>query len=257
MHWQHDWMDALQHKAGAPASGLRDARVLARFEVYRASFEANLCGALRDTYPVVNRLVGEAFFDQVARAYWHAHPSHSGDLHEYGAHFASFLTAQGSLGALPYLRDVARLEWLAHQTFHAAEAGPLGLAALAELPPEAYGDLCLLPCVRLMRSEFPVHRIWQVNQPGWQGDAYVDLDTGNVLLAVSREALDIVLYPLDVQTYRLAEALCGGMDIATACENLLARTPNADAGAALHDLIRAGLIATPVSGATKTKEGMA
>ncbi|MDP1534123.1 MAG: CBS domain-containing protein [Rubrivivax sp.] len=26
MHWQRDWMDALQRTAGAPASGLRDTR---------------------------------------------------------------------------------------------------------------------------------------------------------------------------------------------------------------------------------------
>lgn len=250
MHWQHDWMDALQRPAGAPASGLRDGRDVARFEVYRASFEANLRGALSDTYPVVNRLVGEAFFNQVARAYLRAHPSRSGDLHDYGAHFALFLAAQHSTAHLPYLPDVARLEWLAHEAFHAADVEPLTLSALAELPPERYGSICLLPCVRLMRSDFPVHRIWQVNQPTWQGDGHVDLGTGGGLFAVSREALDIVLYPLGMGAYSLAEALCLGTDLATACETLLADAPNTDVSAALHELIVARLIATPVSEAT-------
>ncbi|PKM04823.1 MAG: hypothetical protein CVV17_03630, partial [Gammaproteobacteria bacterium HGW-Gammaproteobacteria-7] len=207
MRWQHDWMDALRDTAGAPASGLRDTRDIARFEVYRASFEANLAHALRDTYPVVNRLVGEAYFSQVARAYLRAHPSRCGDLHEYGAHFATFLAALDSAEAFPYLPDVARLEWLAHQAFHAADAEPLTFDVLAELPPEACAGLGLLPSVRLMRSEFPVHRIWQVNQESWAGDAVVHLEEGGVRLAVSREGLDIVLLPLEAEVHELAFAL--------------------------------------------------
>lgn len=240
MHWQHDWMDALQ-TAGAPASGLRGARDIARFEVYRASFEANLGDALRDTYPVVNRLVGEDFFGQVARAYQRAHPSRSGDLHEYGAHFATFLAAQDSVGDLPYLPDLARLEWQAHQTFHAADGAPLALAALTELPPEAYGGLCLLPCVRLMRSEFPVQRIWQVNQENWEGDPAVSLEEGGVRLAVTREGLNIVLLPLEAGTYELAYALTERGNLGAAIE----ATADADSlGRALHALMRAGLVAT-------------
>lgn len=241
MHWQHDWMDALQRTAGAPESCLRDARDIARFEVYRASYEANLGHALRDTYPVVNRLVGEDFFGQVARAYLRAHPSRSGDLHEYGAEFASFLAAQDWGGDLPYLPDVARLEWLAHQAFHAANAEPLTLAALAELPPESYGGLCLLPSVRLMHSEFPVHRIWQVNQESWAGDAAVSLDAGGVRLAVSREGLDIVLLPMETEAHELARALFEYGSLGAASGTMA----DADSlGRALHALIGAGLVAT-------------
>ncbi len=239
MRWQHDWMDALQRTAGAPP-GLREARDTARFEVYRASFDANLGQALRDTYPVVNRLVGEGFFGQVARAYLRAHPSRSGDLHEYGAEFASFLAVQDWGVDLPYLPDVARLEWLTHQAFHAADAEPLGLAALAGLPFESYSGLGLLPSVRLMHSEFPVHRIWQVNQQSWAGDAAVRLDAGGVRLAVSREGLEIVLLPMETQAYALARALFerGSLDAASE-----AMTDADSLGRALHALIGAGLVA--------------
>lgn len=239
MRWQHDWMDALRRTAGAPA-GLRDVRDIARFDVYRASFEANLCNALRDTYPVVNRLVGEDFFGQAARAYLRAHPSRCGDLHEYGAHFATFLAALDSLGDLPYLPDVARLEWLAHQAFHAANAEPLTLGVLAKLSPEACAGLCLLPSVRLMHSEFPVHRIWQVNQESWAGDAVVHLEAGGARLAVSREGLDIVLLPLEVEAHELACALFEAGSLDAASEAMA----DADSlGRALNALIGAGLMA--------------
>ena len=239
MRWQHDWMDALRRTAGAPPS-LRDARDIARFDVYRASFETNLCNALRDTYPVVNRLVGEAFFGQAAHAYLRAHPSRCGDLHEYGADFATFLAALDSLGDLPYLPDVARLEWLAHQAFHAADTEPLTFGVLAELSPEACAGLCLLPCVRLIHSEFPVHRIWQVNQESWMGDAVVSLEEGGVHLAVSREGLDIVLLPLEAEAHELACALFERGNLGAAS----AAMADADSlGRALNALIGAGLMA--------------
>lgn len=240
MRWQLDWMDALQRPADAPPFGLRGALDLARFEVYRASVEANLGNALRDTYPVVNRLVGEDYFGQVARAYLRAHPSRSGDIHAFGAEFESFLAAQDSAEDFPYLPDVARLECLAHQAFHAADAEPITLGALAELPSESYGGLCLLPSVRLMHSEFPVHRIWQINQESWAGDAVVRLEEGGVRLAVTREGLDIALLPLEAETYELARALfeCGCLD---AISEAMA---DADSlGRALHALIGAGLVA--------------
>ena len=59
---------------------------------YRRNMLANLGNALAATYPVVNRLVGDAFFHEAARRYVHAHPSRSGDLNEYGGGFAAFLS---------------------------------------------------------------------------------------------------------------------------------------------------------------------
>lgn len=240
MRWQHDWMDALQRPAGAPPSGLRGARDLARFEVYRASVEANLGHALRDTYPVVNRLVGEDYFSQVARAYLRAHPSRCGDIHAFGAEFESFLAVQDSAEDFPYLPDVARLEWLTHQAFHAADAESLTPPALADLPSESYGSLCLLPTVRMMRSEFPVHRIWQVNQESWAGGTVVRLEEGGVRLAVSRVGLEVVLLPLEAEAHELACALFEHGSLDAASETVA----DADSlGRSLHALITAGLVA--------------
>ncbi|HWR77112.1 MAG TPA: DNA-binding domain-containing protein [Thiobacillus sp.] len=241
MRWQRDWMDALRGATGTPTCGLRDARDIERFEVYRASYEANLCGALRDTYPVVSRLVGEDYFRQTAHAYLRAHPSRCGDIHEFGANFAPFIAALNSVVEVPYLPDVARLEWLAHQAFHATNAEPLTLSGLIELSPESYGGLCLLPSVRLMHSAFPVHRIWQANQESWAGDTVVSLDAGGVRLAVSRVGLEIVLLPLEAEAHELARALFEHGSLDAACEAMA----DADSlGRALHALIGAGLVAT-------------
>jgi hypothetical protein len=250
MHWQHDWMSALRRGAGAPVSTLRHARDLARFEIYGASFEANLRGALRDTYPVVHRLVGEDFFNQAALRYLREHPSTSADIHAFGACFPDFLAGLDSAQNLPYLPDVARLEWLVHRAFHAAHAEALSLAALAALPAEAHSRLRLLPCVKPMQSEFPVHRIWQVNQESWRGDASVNLDEGGVRLAVYRDDLEIALLPLGPDAYALAGALLetGSLGAASATMEEEGRL-----GRALHELISAGLLTTADSNLERTR----
>ncbi|MDO9006643.1 MAG: DNA-binding domain-containing protein [Thiobacillus sp.] len=244
MPWQRDWMTALYGQTAAPG-GLASQRDRTRFAVYQASVTANLTSALRDTYPVVNRLTGSDFFAQTARGYFTAHPSTSGDLHDFGGAFAAFLDTLESVAHLPYLPDVARLEWRAHQAFHAADGAALTLGALAALPPERYADLRVLPAVRTLASRYPVHRIWQVNQPDWRDDARIDLDSGGVQLAVTREDLNIVLHPLSEAAFLLTQALEQGQELAAACEGLLTHAPGADIGVALHELIAAGLLAAP------------
>jgi hypothetical protein len=182
-------------------------------------------------YPVVQRLVGEAFFQYAAAQYIARHPSRSGDLHEFGEHFPLFLPSFAPVAALVYLPDVARLEWAYHQVFHAASHPPLDLAALARVPAERQGALHfqLHPAARLLESAFPILRIWQVNQDGYRGDPTVDLAEGGVkLLVFRRETLDIEFQPLEEGEFSLLRALAGGCDFATACERAMAAQPDFD-----------------------------
>ena len=71
-------------------NGLSAAR---RLQVYRNNVFASLTGALRACYPVINRLVGERFFDLAAKHYIRYYPSSSGNLHELGRESAGFIRA--------------------------------------------------------------------------------------------------------------------------------------------------------------------
>ncbi|HLX24330.1 MAG TPA: DNA-binding domain-containing protein [Usitatibacter sp.] len=156
-------------------------------EVYRRNMLANLGGALAATFPVVERLVGEAFFREAARAFVLAHPSRSGDLNEYGESFADFLEAYPHARSLTYLADVARLEWACHESYQAADAAPFDLASLASVPADGYGRIrfALHPAVRLVRSAHAIESIWSANQPTRDGTP--DRDTGPDSVVVCRE----------------------------------------------------------------------
>ena len=139
--------------------------------IYRRNLFANLGNALAATYPVVRRLVGEAFFGEAARRFVLANPSRSGDLGEYGMELAEFLAAYPHAASLPYLPDVARLEWACHQSYGAADAPALDLARLGAVGTDDQPRIrfTLHPSVRLLRSGHPVVAIWEANQPDADG----------------------------------------------------------------------------------------
>jgi hypothetical protein len=213
-----------------------------RLAIYRRNLHANWRAALADTYPVVARLVGDAFFTEAARRYALAHPSTSGDLHRFGAAFADFAGAYPHARDLPYLRDVARLEWAWHEAFHAAEAPPIDLAALARVPQDRHGDIrfTLHPATRLVDSGHPILAIWEANQDGRDGtpERFEGADT----VIVHRPALDVQVGLLERVDWRFLRALELGDPLEAAAQRA-GYEDAAELGLSLQRFIAARVIA--------------
>lgn len=197
---QRDFLESIFAAASPDAAGRG-------LEIYRRNVLGSLHDALAATYPVVRRLVGEAFFREAARAFARARPSTSGDLHEYGGSLAAFLATYPHAAQLPYLPDVARLEWAVHESFHAADVPAMDYAPLARIGPERYGELRfrLHPSARLARSPYPILAIWEANQDGRDGTPEGDADAQRVL--VIRKDLAVRPLPLDPIDWTFLAAL--------------------------------------------------
>jgi hypothetical protein len=180
---------------------------------YRATVRSNHRAALASTYPVVERLVGAAFFAEAARAYGAAHPSVGGDLHRFGDCFATFLEGYDPARSLAYLPDVARLEWAVHESAHAADAPPFDFAALAAVAEDEQGALRvrLAPAARWLAAEHPVVAIWQANQPDRDGSP--DRTEGADRVLVHRVGTDVVVETLDAHAWELLAALAAGASL--------------------------------------------
>jgi uncharacterized protein len=157
------------HAAGLLAAlANADPRLLDRLALYRGNVTAAREKALANAYPVVRALVGEEFFAGLARAYGHAHPSRSGDLNVFGERFAAFVAAFEHARSLPYLADVAALEWSVHRAHYAADADPLARDRLGTLAADRLlgTRFSLHPACAWIGSAFPVASIWRAHQPG-------------------------------------------------------------------------------------------
>lgn len=186
--------------------------------VYRRNVLANLHDALAAAYPVVRRLVGDAFFGELAARFARAHPSRSGDLHRYGAELAPFVARYAPARGLAYLADVARLEWAVAQAFHAADARAFDYAGLAAVPAAERPALKLLlePAARLIASDHPIVAIWEANQAGRDGTPEV-LDGGDLVL-VHRVLFTPRVVRLSASEWMFLAAIDAGMrlgDVAT------------------------------------------
>ena len=211
-----------------------------RLRIYRNNVFRSLSQALADVYPVIKRLVGDDFFDHLAQQYICAHPSRSGNLHDFGQALPRFLRDFEPTQALVYLPDVARLEWAYHQAFHAADAGGINIEALASIAVTHAETLRFdfNPAAQLIASDYPILQIWQANQDGYDGDDIISLDDTGVRLLVNRIDYEIQFSRLSQGGYVLLEQLSENAAFACACEAALKVEPQLNLAESLFHFIQ-------------------
>ncbi|MDO6686070.1 MULTISPECIES: HvfC/BufC N-terminal domain-containing protein [unclassified Agarivorans] len=136
-------------------------------QIYQNNYVLSLSEALRATYPTVEKLVGEDYFKHCAKAFILQHGHNQGDLNLFGEGFNTFLQAQEALNALPYLPDIALLDWHIEQTAgQAIPTSTFSIADLQSITAEQLGNavLHLAPHQSLLASEFPLFTIYQMVQ---------------------------------------------------------------------------------------------
>ncbi|MDW3687298.1 DNA-binding domain-containing protein [Cupriavidus sp. CV2] len=214
----------------------------ARLNIYRDTATSVFVTALKLSYPAVQALVGEEFFEGAARLFLESSPPRSAWLDAYGAAFPDFLAELPEAATLPYLPDTARLEWVVNTVLHAREANPLALASLARLTQAEMGCVCFEPhpAVRLLRASFPVDDIWHAVLAGDDGAlGEMDPASGPVSLLLRRSESGVEVERLDACQWRFAAALFEGQPL-HAC--LDAASPAAAPGL-LARLLAAGCFA--------------
>lgn len=216
------------------ADGLTGAR---RLQIYHNSTYIGLIDALIAVFPVIHRLVGDEFFRYMARAYMQAHPPASGNLHDFGDQFATFISGFAPASELIYLPDVARLEWAYHAVFHAAECAYLDVSGLHQLSEQQYEQLTfrLNPASRLLTSDYPVLAIWQANQADSPEENSVEenrveLDAGGSKILVIRRNRQVEFESLCDGEYSFLQALATGKNFSMACELSIQAEPAFEVG---------------------------
>lgn len=262
---QSDWCAALLDPTLPAPAGLRawngvDPR--SRLAVHRNNVVGGLVEVLAANFPVVQQLVGAAFFRAMAAAYVRQWPPRSCLLSHYGAPatalapgaadngFPAFIASFGPAASLPYLADLACLEAARIHACHAADAAALtaeaGAAALAAGGQAAVADLRLVchPSLALITSGHAVVSLWAAHQADGEPDlAHIVLDTPEAAL-VLRQGLDVLVLPLPAALAPglavLLQALQRRARLGDAAAQTLAAQPDTDLAILLNLLVRHG-----------------
>jgi hypothetical protein len=231
-----DALDGLIRDDGVPTD--------VRLDIYRNNISVSLKQVLKDTFPVVCRLVDERFFLYAADEFIHINPPEQACLFRYGARFADFLAGFPPCRELIYLPDVARLEWLMNAAAYAAEATPLPPSTLNSVTERDAARLVLRldPSLGFLESFWPVDRIWCANQPEADPEAAVDLSIGGARLEVRRTCETVLCRRLDPATFALRSMLARGHLLEAATEAAIAVDPCFEFTAAFGDLFTTGSV---------------
>jgi len=189
----------------------------ARLAIYRNTYHGNLVSALRISYPAVKRLVGEDFFEGAARAFIDTHPPRSGYLNDYGAEVGDFLAQFAP--SLPYLTDVARLEWAVNSALHAEDALPLDPTRLSALPADCDPIFVAHPSATLMECAYPADTIWRATlDENDNALSAIDLVDGPLNLVVNRGADGVSVARLSADEFNFAKAIFAGVPLLRALD---------------------------------------
>jgi len=244
---QRDFCRALLEGEQASVAPLVLADGLAveeRLAVYRNNVLSSLTAVLKETFPVVCRLVDERFFGYAAHEFLRAHPPERPCLAEYGGRFPDFLAAFAPCRELIYLPDVARLEWLMHAAAYAADVPALLPQSLHGIAPQDTPRLVfgLHASLGLIASPWPIDCIWRANRPGAASEEEIDLAVGAVWLEVRRSGDAVVLRALSAATFAFRQALRDDKTLDAATEAAVTEDRGFDLAANFADLFREGAV---------------
>ncbi len=191
--------------------------------VYRSNLLASASRTLDISFPTLDQLLGAEGLQAVAALYYDAHPLHTGDWGEWGEHLAKWLSQQETLHDMPFLADVAQLDWFCHRLKRAATPEHT-VASIALLNAIDGQFLHLNPThyVAVMASRFPLLEIWQAhhakeNRETWLDQANQPLSEGaQQYLLISREHWRASLSIITHEAYLFFSSLLQGKSLAHA-----------------------------------------
>jgi hypothetical protein len=183
--------------------------------IYAEMYPLRLLAALREDFPLTEKLLGEEGFSTLASAYAEAHPSDHFSLGRFGRAFEGFLRERPGLPRAD-VADLATLEWARAEVFVERDAAMLGASVLSGLGTDiARARLALVPALRLLTLGRDPLPLWTALEKGGEVPAPSEVP---VRVLVWRKDLRAWHAALSQEEFE-ALALClGGATVVEACE---------------------------------------
>jgi hypothetical protein len=184
------------------------------FAVYRNTSARGAVEGLRAAFPTIDMILGDEMFTGVALDYRREEPPAGPVLSDYGGGFPAWLSRQPWASELPYLADVARLDWLWLESFVAAELSSL---------PSSFGPqsrAMLHPATRFAWLQTPGLTIWQAHRDPWGFDE-LNPEWVEEGALITRHGDEVLVQPIDRACHYLL-LLCASSPSLTQCVETVA-----------------------------------
>ena len=217
----------------------------ARLSVYAQGYEARMEEALAEVYEAVRHVLGRRAFSAMANGYAAGTPSRDYNLSLAGRHLPGFLAAYPLTRKLPFLPDLARLEWSVAEAFHAFEQAPFQAQEAESWSEQEWmrTRLVFQDWVRLAESAWPILDIWQARHRP-VSEVRVELKGRPQRVLVRRSGFQVSCELLEENKHALLKMLLAGSSLGDLCELLAQRRgdPTLPLTEWFAEWIRGGLI---------------
>jgi hypothetical protein len=190
-----------------------------RLDIYAQMYWARLHDVLCEDFPGVATILGAERFGVVVCAYLARNPSTHPSVRHVGRGFAEFLAGALEIDGLPFLADLARLEWARLAVFDAPDAQPLRVEDLRAVAPPEWPGLTfrLVPAVQLLRSAWPVHELWTAAE---ESEAPEHVRPAATSIRVWRDGFMVYQASMDAREQLALARLVRGEPFASVCAAL-------------------------------------
>lgn len=219
-----------------------------QLSIYRSSIFGGLKKALAETYPVTKALVGEEFFNMMLGQYIKEYPCMVQDLNDYGGELADFIKNLKQAKSVPYLADVASLEWFYNIALNAAvQENNLHELSQFSAAQQLHVALALPNGSSLLRSAYPIDDIWKMHEEDTDADVTSsgatsgDMSVGEDVFIIIRKNLSKVhIDKLTAEQFYFLSSIHEGDLFVEVCQTTL--NSSADINALFTDSIKRGWI---------------
>ncbi len=112
--------------------------------IYRDAYVLRLIDVIGNDHEMLQRYLGEAPFEEMARAYIASCPSRHPNARWFSHRLPQFLSSTAPYTRRPVLAELAALERALNDAFDGADAPVLSMADLAAFPAEVWGQLAFV-----------------------------------------------------------------------------------------------------------------
>ena len=200
----------------------------ARVGIYADMFIWRQIDALRDDFPKLALLLGDAPFYAMAEEYLREKPSRHASLSELGRELPDFLREWSGEGARADLAELAALEWARAKVFEEANVKPAPPERLRMMSPDALplARLRFVPALRVLDLAHDLQPLWQALEEGARPGPP---SPHRQCVAVWRKEFDVLHAPIDDDEAQALALARSGEPLGAVCEAFAQRSDAVEA----------------------------
>jgi len=157
-----------------------------RFAIHRDGYPARIASSLVEAFPAVANILGDGSLANLTDRFIRNGGPSERNLNFIGRNLPAFLASDSLTLELPFLPDLAALEWAVFECFHQAPGGDFDPSTVEDFSADdwARARIVFRPGTAVVGSEWPIRELWNTR----------DLDRSEIDVDLSGRPERVLVY---------------------------------------------------------------